>query len=882
MHQNSTGTASHLITINISTFVTSSRFCSRKVKQVKQEKNEMADTTASSSTSSFVSALVLNGVIFLVFVGAFLSLRPFAKRIYQPKTFLESIPEEQRTKPLAKGFFLWLPELLRTPDVYVLKQTGLDGYFFLRYLKLIIFVMCAGIIILFPILLPVNATGGAGQKGLDILAFSNVVNQKRYYAHVFLGWIYFGFILFLIYREFIYFISVRQAVLTSPAYWNRPSFRTVLFQTVPDSFLNERTLLSLFPDARNVWINRNYADLTKKINKRDKIALQLEAAEIKLLKGAVKSKIKSDKKNGEKIGESITDHVKSRPSHKLKPLIGKKVDTINYNRSQLAELNPEIREMQDDADSAKQLNSVFIEFITPEAAFDAYQLLAHHLPLHMAPRYIGIRPDDIIWSNLRLFWWERLIRVYATTAFICVLVIFWAIPVAAVGAISNITYLTDKVHFLRFILNMPHALFGLVTALLPTILLAILMAMLPIILRLCGRLSGKPSYSLVELHVQNSYFAFQVIQVFLVTTISSAAASVVTQIVTNPTSAMPLLANNLPKASNFFISYLLLQGFSIGGGLFLQLVGLILFKVMSRLLDSTPRKMFARWSNLTSLGWGTVFPVYTNLAVIAVTYSLIAPLILLFGAICFICVYIAFQYNLMYVYRPTVDLTGLAYPRALWQTLTGLYLAEVCMIGLFAVGKNWACIVLMAIMLAVTAFFQITLQNAVVPMLHALPKSVEMERAHAFGQDRSTPTGSHNTPTLAEPTYTEKSEGTDDIEAHAQYEACRMKAKYSQPIWRFLRPDIHSSYLEMKATMVPDWVTPEYSAEEERSAYFAPAVSSEAPFLWIPKDKYGWSTTEVEDTVGVIGISDENSYFDDKGKIVRDGKPPGYEDSKFF
>ena len=56
------------------------------------------------------------------------------------------------------------------------------------------------------------------------------------------------------------------------------------------------------------------------------------------------------------------------------------------------------------------------------------------------------------------------------------------------------------------------------------------------------------------------YMAFQVIQVFLVTTFASGAASVVTQIIDNPSSATTLLAENLPKASNFYISYFILQG----------------------------------------------------------------------------------------------------------------------------------------------------------------------------------------------------------------------------------------------------------------------------------------------------------------------------------
>lgn len=122
--------------------------------------------------------------------------------------------------------------------------------------------------------------------------------------------------------------------------------------------------------------------------------------------------------------------------------------------------------------------------------------------------------------------------------------------------------------------------------------------------------------SRVELRTQNFYFGFQVVQVFLVTTLTSAASSAVTSIIQQPSSALNLLATNLPKASNFYISYFILQGLTISSGALLQIVGLILSRVLGKLLDSTPRKMYKRWATLSGLGWGTVFPIYANLCVI--------------------------------------------------------------------------------------------------------------------------------------------------------------------------------------------------------------------------------------------------------------------------
>lgn len=131
-----------------------------------------------------------------------------------------------------------------------------------------------------------------------------------------------------------------------------------------------------------------------------------------------------------------------------------------------------------------------------------------------------------------------------------------------------------------------------------------------------AKLGALPTLSAVELRTQNFYFGFQVVQVFLVTTLTSAASAAVTGIINKPSSALSLLAESLPKASNFYISYFILQGLIISSGALLQIVGLILSRILGKFLDSTPRKMYKRWANLSGLKWGTVFPIYANLCVI--------------------------------------------------------------------------------------------------------------------------------------------------------------------------------------------------------------------------------------------------------------------------
>jgi hypothetical protein len=50
----------------------------------------------------------------------------------------------------------------------------------------------AGCVIVWPVIIPINATGGVGNTQLDALSFSNVKNPKRYYAHAVMACVYFS------------------------------------------------------------------------------------------------------------------------------------------------------------------------------------------------------------------------------------------------------------------------------------------------------------------------------------------------------------------------------------------------------------------------------------------------------------------------------------------------------------------------------------------------------------------------------------------------------------------------------------------------------------------------------------------------------------------
>lgn len=297
------------------------------------------------------------------------------------------------------------------------------------------------------------------------------------------------------------------------------------------------------------------------------------------------------------------------------PLIGKKVDTIYYCRKELARLNVEIADDQAHPERFPLMNSAFIQFNHQVAAHMACQSQSHHIPRQMAPRTVEVNPQYVLWDNLTMKWWERYVRMFVVIVMIVALVIFWGIPVSFTGALSQINQLADDVKWLNWILKLPTWLRSFIQGVLPPAFLAILFALLPIILRFLAGFTGTTTSGERELLVQNFYFAFVFVQLFLVVSIATGIASTIDKLIRDPISIPATLAANLPKSANYFFSYMILQALSISSGTLLQ-IGAVVVIIFLRFLDTTPREKVSRVLSRPGINWGTMIPVYTNFGAI--------------------------------------------------------------------------------------------------------------------------------------------------------------------------------------------------------------------------------------------------------------------------
>lgn len=169
----------------------------------------------------------------------------------------------------------------------------------------------------------------------------------------------------------------------------------------------------------------------------------------------------------------------------------------------------------------------------------------------------------------------------------------------------------------------------------------------------------------------------------------------------------------------------------------------LMWYIFARFFDDTARSKFNRQINLPSVKWGSFYPVYTNFACIALIFSVIAPLMSVFAIINFGMLLCAHRYNMLYVTRFRTDTGGVLYPRALNQTFTGLYVMELCLIGLFLIDAStcYPEAIIMIIAMVFTVLYQIMLNREFSPLTRYLPITFEDEavlrdRAFQRAQDR--------------------------------------------------------------------------------------------------------------------------------------------------
>eukprot|EP01025_Chloroclados_australasicus_P018159 TRINITY_DN1940_c0_g1_i1.p1 TRINITY_DN1940_c0_g1~~TRINITY_DN1940_c0_g1_i1.p1 ORF type:complete len:953 (-),score=103.81 TRINITY_DN1940_c0_g1_i1:1934-4792(-) len=351
----------------------------------------------------------------------------------------------------------------------------------------------------------------------------------------------------------------------------------------------------------------------------------------------------------------------------IKPV---KVDLLDFWQTYLPKLMQQIDEEKQIA-LKNYTSSAFVTFKSRTLQVVSATSLHHHdetvWRTEAAPA-----PDDLIWENLKLRNWETSYRTAVSWGFFILLMMVYAIPVAAIQAFIEQLLNPDEIsnEFLRSVL----------AGLLPGLALKIFLILVPIILAQLNYREGLIANSFIDFEVVRKYFIFQVLVVYLYAIGFSSLWKEIECIRKDPSNIVDKLASGVPQNATYFMTYIVLLGLASKPISFLRLPGLVIYWVLSK-LAATERAKNRLWQEQTML-YGPEIPEHTITILIGLCFCCVQPLIAPICLLYFVSATIISRYQLVYVYREKFQSGGRMWPICFDQIFISLVIMQLTMLGL--------------------------------------------------------------------------------------------------------------------------------------------------------------------------------------------------------
>lgn len=236
-----------------------------------------------------------------------------------------------------------------------------------------------------------------------------------------------------------------------------------------------------------------------------------------------------------------------------------------------------------------------------------------------------------------------------------------------------------------------------------------------------------------------------------------------------------------------------------------------------------------------------------------------------FAAAGLVLFYLSYRYMLLYTAQPKIDTKGHCYTLSLQHMLTGVYIAELCLVGLFSLRGALGPTILLGVLLIVTIIFNILTNRYFAPLEQYLPADLALD-------------GSSDEDSEEAPLLSSAEEGESDAlqreesRIHRIGSAIKAPPKVTRPLARFFEPHIFANHKAMRQWLqegdFDEDDVPEYSDEDVRKAYLHPAYTSQTPVIWLARDDMGVSKKEIqENEKRELRSSDEGAWIDKEGNL---------------
>ncbi|KAI1368738.1 hypothetical protein F5Y08DRAFT_294690 [Xylaria arbuscula] len=729
------------------------------------------DALTPGSKDIFVQLVISFALGISAFI-AFCFLRPRWKTLYAARK-RHSNPEIA-LPVLPDSFLGWIPALYKVTEEQVLASAGLDAFVFLSFFKMSLRLFATMLFFSITVLWPIHKafdtfpTTGSSPPSNSSVQHSSLFNNhfldeaflptakhkdkngdgnlSYLWSYLVFTWFFSLLTMYFMNTETFRVVKIRQDYLGTQSTVTDRTFRLT---GIPKDLRTKEKIKDFVENleighVRSVHLCRNWAEIDGLMAERQNVLHKLEEAwsayrsqttlkpRANIQGAAVNNRDEQGDAHGESAnengpllaGENLQGSMGERERPKIRLRFGflnlrnRKIDALDYYEEQLRRLDEKIvaarKKDYAPTDTAfVTMDSIAACQMAVQATVDPRpgQLLAKPAP----------SPHDLIWKNLYVPRYRRRLQSGMVTVFITTLSIIWFFPVAILASLLSICTIQRVAPSLGESLQRHEITKALVQTGLPTLIVSLLNVLVPYLYDYLSNIQGFISQGDVELSVISKNFFFVFFNIFVVYAVSgSAALADFWRIIKESLSDTNMIAANIARSiqslSNFYMNFIMLQGFGLFPFKLLQFGSVFLYPFY-RMGAKTPRD-FAELVQPTLFNYGFYLPTALLIFIVCLVYSVLpgSELVLLLGVCYFALGYFVYKYQLLYSMDQPQHATGRAWPMICRRIVLGLISFQVVMLAILSLRKAIYGAVLIAPLIVLTLWYNRYFNQQFVPL----------------------------------------------------------------------------------------------------------------------------------------------------------------------
>jgi hypothetical protein len=657
---------------------------------------------ASLATSLGVSAAL--GLLFCF-------VRPRNNLVYAPR--LKNSDKQHAPPPLQKGLFSWIKPVNKASEDFLMEKIGMDAVVFLRFTRMLrnIFLVLGLLGLL--VMIPVNVLEGKRSLrggGTSVFAIMTPLYTfgRGLWAQVVVAWIIDIVVMYFLWYNYRKVVRLRRNYMDSPEYQKSLHARTLIIRDIPKKDRNNEGVAHVLNEVNptgvtpNTTIGRNVKVLPELIEEHEETVRKLESILAKYMKNPNRLPPRKPTMKAPRKYKGAT--------------AGGKVDAIEYLTDRIRALETQIADVRERVDKRDAMPYGFASWDhisqTHQVAFVARSKRPMHAKIRLAPK-----PNDLIWTNLKLSRASRKHKRFWNGIWIIVLTILWT-PLNAGIAIflSNLSNLGLVWKGFQGQLQAHSTGWAIVQGIAAPALTSLVYLILPIIFRRLQIRAGDVTKTDRERHVLRNLYSFFTLNNLVVFSIFSAVWQYVTYVIDlneqgndawtaiRKGNFFLIATTSLCQISPFWVTWLLQR--NLGAAIDLaQLWQLTQVWFARTFMAPTPRQNI-EWTAPPAFDYASYYNYFLFYTTVALCFSTLQPIVLVVTALYFSIDAFLKKYLLMYVFITKTESGGMFWKTVFNRIVFAVMLSNVVIGVVVKARGSWALPISIAPLLLIMIAFK--------------------------------------------------------------------------------------------------------------------------------------------------------------------------------